>query len=172
MTLQRTSNRIALLGGALLLVGGLAACGVEDTTPVAAHPQVETSADAAAARAGVTFLLDCVDEPVSKPTSFTVACADGNQSLTDLEWSNWGADEAIATGTVVANNCDPSCAEGTDVKARVRVTASDLVDGEASATYGKLTIKVTGDLPEGMDPEQEITLRTTDPVDPEMGPGS
>ncbi|NHA00983.1 hypothetical protein G5V59_16770 [Nocardioides sp. W3-2-3] len=137
MIIQRTSNRVALAGGVLLLVGGLAACGVEDTTPVAAHPRVETSADTAASRAGVTFLLDCVDEPVSKPTSFTVACADGNQSLTDLEWSNWGADEAIATGTVVANNCDPRRAEGTDVKARVRVTASDLVDGEASATYGK-----------------------------------
>ncbi len=163
----------AFAGGAVLLVGGLAACGIEDTSPVAAHPDPQASTDTDIdARGPVTYLLDCVGEPVQKPTSYTVACADDNQSLVDLRWSDWGADEATATGVVVANDCDPSCAEGSDVRADVRVVAGDIVDGEASATYGTLTITVTGDVPEGMAPEQEITLRTVDPVDPEMGPGA
>ncbi len=173
MNLTRLRHTAALAGGGVLLVGGLAACGIEDTTPVAAHPDPQTSTDAdVSARGPVTYLLDCVGEPVQKPSSYTVACGDGNQSLVDLTWADWGADKATATGVVVANECLPNCAEGKDVRAEARVVASDIVNGEASATYGTLTITVTGDLPEGMDPEQEITLRTVDPVDPEMGPGA
>ncbi len=175
MNLARTRHLLALAGGALLLVGGLAACGVEDTRPVAAHPQADAPTESGTtvrSRAGVTYLLDCVGEPVARPASYTVACADGNQSLVDLDWSDWGAQRASATGSVVANDCDPSCAEGSDVRAAVKVVASDLVDGEAAATYGTLTITVTGDLPEGMARRQVISLQTVDPVDPELTPGS
>lgn len=175
MTLSLSRHAAALAGGVLLAIGTLTACGVEDTAPVAAHPPADTPAEsgtAVQARAGVTYLLDCIDEPVAEPSSYTVACADGNQSLVDLRWSDWGAQRASATGAVIANDCDPSCAEGSDVRAEVRVVASDLVDGEAAATYGRLTITVTGDLPPGMARRQVIDLRTVDPVDPELTPGS
>ncbi|MCR1785436.1 hypothetical protein KVF89_23060 [Nocardioides carbamazepini] len=169
----------ALAGSVLLALGAFAACGVEDEKPVEAEPGAgsgttsgEQTDRAVAARAAVTYLLDCVGEPVASPATVTVACADGNQSLTDLAWSDWGADEATATGTMVANDCEPSCAEGTDVTVPVKVAVSDIVEGEASATYGTITVTVQGDVPEGMAATQTYPLQTVDPVDPEMGPGS
>ncbi len=178
MKISPTRRTASLAGVALLLsLGGLTACGVDDPAPVKATPgagsgKSSTTDPAVAARAAVTYILDCVGEPVASPASVTVACADGNQSLTDLAWSDWGADEATATGTMVANNCEPSCAEGTDVSVPAKVVVSDIVEGEASATYGKITITVQGKVPAGMESVQTYPLRTVDPIDPEMGPGS
>jgi hypothetical protein len=172
------TRRTAALAGALVLsLAALAACGVEDDAPVKARPGAGSGTTAAtdpavAARAAVTYILDCVGEPLASPASVTVACADGNQSLTDLAWTDWGADEATATGKLVANNCDPSCAEGTDVTVPAKVVVSDIVEGEASATYGTITITVQGTVPDGMLATQTYPLQTVDPVDPEMGPGS
>ncbi|WP_436701981.1 hypothetical protein [Nocardioides sp. BYT-33-1] len=180
MSHLRTRRTAALVGSVLLALGAVTACGVEDEKPVPAEPGAgsgsgadSTPTDPAiAARAAVTYLLDCVGEPVASPATITVACADGNQSLTELAWSDWGADEATATGSMVANDCDPSCAEGTDVTVPVEVEVSDIVEGEASATYGTITIRVQGEVPEGMEATQTYPLQTVDPVDPEMGPGS
>ncbi|TQK68551.1 MULTISPECIES: hypothetical protein [unclassified Nocardioides] len=178
MNPSRNSRTAALAGALVLSLGALAACGVEDEAPVKATPgagsgTTGTATDPAiAARAAVTYLLDCVGEPVASPASVTVACADGNQSLTDLAWSDWGADEATAIGKLVANNCDPSCAEGTDVTVPAKVVVSDIVEGEASATYGTITITVEGKVPEGMLATQTYPLQTVDPVEPELGPGS
>lgn len=178
MTTHRPRRTAALAGALALTLGALAACGVEDDAPVTATPGAGSGTTGAAtdpaiaARAAVTYLLDCVGEPVASPASFTVACADANQSLTDLAWSDWGADEATATGELVANDCDPSCAEGSDVTAPVKVVVSDIVEGEATATYGTITITVQGKVPDGMLATQTYPLRTVDPVDPEMGPGS
>ncbi|WGX96824.1 hypothetical protein [Nocardioides sp. L-11A] len=175
----RTRRTAALAGSVLLALGAFAACGVEDEKPVTAKPGAGSGSrsgtptdPAVAARAAVTYILDCVGEPVASPGTFTVACADGNQSLTELAWADWGADRASATGTMVANDCDPNCAEGADVSVPVEVEVSDIVEGEASATYGTLTITVQGDVPEGMEATQTYPLQTVDPVDPEMGPGS
>jgi len=54
-----------------------------------------------------------------------LACADGNLSLEDLIWTDWGADTATATGNARANDCDPYCASGTFRTYPVSVTASD-----------------------------------------------
>ncbi|MDQ6526431.1 hypothetical protein RB608_22610 [Nocardioides sp. LHD-245] len=179
MNHTRTRRTAALAGSVLLALGAFAACGVEDDEPVTAKPGAGSGTEsgaqtdpAVAARAAVTYILDCVGEPVASPATFTVACADGNQSLTDLAWADWGADEATATGTMVANDCEPSCAEGSDVSVPVKVLVSDIVLGEATVNYGALTIRVQGDVPEGMEATQTYPLKTVDPVDPEMGPGS
>ena len=47
-----------------------------------------------------------------RPSSFVFACADGNARVEQARWTSWGADEALASGTVSQNDCVPSCAQG------------------------------------------------------------
>lgn len=119
--------------------------------PTQAPAPKPTTLSPEAALAGVTYLAECLEDSlVQRPRTFTLTCADANQSLEGLTWSRWGAEQATATGRAVINTCTPSCAEGKDVTYPVRVVASRLVKGEASATYRKLTVTATGDRPAGV----------------------
>jgi hypothetical protein len=61
--------------------------------------------------AAVPRVYNCLHAQV-RPGSFTLACADGNSSLTHLSWSSWTASSARGTGTQVINDCQPYCAAG------------------------------------------------------------
>lgn len=81
---------------------------------------------------GVTTVVDaagivgCVSiTGVSGPTDFSLACADNNYLLADLQWSQWNAPTATATGTAWINPCDPSCAEAAHITVPVQVTVSE-----------------------------------------------
>ncbi len=116
-------------------------------TPTPATPSLSWEE----ALADVTYLAECLEDSlVQRPRTFTLACADANQSLEGLRWAHWGAEQATATGKAVINTCTPSCAEGKDVTYPVRVVASQLVKGEGSATYRKLTVTATGTRPAGV----------------------
>jgi hypothetical protein len=130
----------SVLVGALLVLGG-AGCGIADEVPV----RDVTSAPAA----DRVYLMECVeDQLVQQPASFTLACADAGESLDALEWQDWGADNATATGQVVVTDCEPDCANGTLKRYDVRVVADRLVAGEALQTYGRLRVTPTGDKPD------------------------
>lgn len=71
-----------------------------------------------------TAILGCVHVTgLNGPEVLSMACADNNYTLVDLEWSRWGAEEATSTGRAFINNCDPYCAEGTFEEFDVNVTA-------------------------------------------------
>ncbi len=129
-----------------------------------------SSPDTASLRAlaAVTYLAECVDDSlVQRPRSYVLACGDGNQSLDGLVWSNWGSPRATATGKVVVNNCDPSCADGKTISYPVRVVASKLIRGEASATYRVLTVTAVGQPPAGQLRQEVFQLPGND-----MGSGA
>lgn len=154
MTLIRTSALTALGLATLaapLAISATATAGA--AAPTAAHtvtvagatttPKPAPRADQA--RAQVTYLVECLDDNrVRKPRTFTLACADANHRLTKLTWKGWGSSKATATGRAVLNTCSPSCAKGREISYPVKVTAGNLVEGEASATYRKLTVSVVG----------------------------
>lgn len=136
------------------------------SAPSARVPTSSRTLDPAAqsARAAVTYLAECLDdELVQRPRSFTLSCGDGNQSLDSLRWSNWGADRATASGSMVLNTCEPSCANGTMRRYPVRVVASRLVEGEASATYRTLVVTVVGPLPAGQPRVESFPLPGIEP---------
>jgi hypothetical protein len=64
------------------------------------------------AKPTVPFVLTCAGKLVQRPTSYVVACADANIYFRSLHWRSWGATRAVATGTLVQNNCVPNCAAG------------------------------------------------------------
>jgi hypothetical protein len=47
-----------------------------------------------------------------RPNSFLLACADGNARVEDAHWTDWTNQQARGTGTLVENDCRPSCALG------------------------------------------------------------
>lgn len=110
-------------------------------------------------RAAVTFMVECVDDNrVQQPKTFTLSCADDNQRLENLAWKRWGHRSASATGIVRENVSTPMSKGDKWISYPVKVTASQLVDGEASATYGKLTVRVVGKLPNGVPRVETFTL--------------
>jgi hypothetical protein len=74
-----------------------------------------TSLPATSANAEEPVLLAAcsVYELEREPASWSPGCVGASPFLQNLQWSNWGAPTATATGEVMLNDCEPSCAEGT-----------------------------------------------------------
>jgi hypothetical protein len=58
-------------------------------------------------------VIDCRGGSVAMPHTFQLACADGNNYLSNLSWTSWRQGYASATGTQTINDCMPTCARGT-----------------------------------------------------------
>jgi hypothetical protein len=108
-------------------------------------------------------IWECGLAAVSRPRELTVACADGNTTLAELRWKQWGFQNATATGVEGANLCEPSCNVGHWVHFPVRVIASQLVLGEQFAAYGALTIDAVGTPPAGVFGHYNLALDTSGP---------
>lgn len=74
-----------------------AAATTATTTEPGATGTAATEADVV--EAGAPSFIDCVAAPVQTPDTVSLNCADNSDSLTDIEWDQWGADEATGTGT-------------------------------------------------------------------------
>ena len=100
---------------------------------------------AAAAALGTTLLLNTIapsSQPIStaakdiytwdcelpeyKPKAITLTCADGGIYLDEIIWTTWSKTGATGTGAFYENLCEPSCAEGEQVSAPVKITLTDL----------------------------------------------
>jgi hypothetical protein len=53
-----------------------------------------------------------IQKPTVKPTELIITCADANERATRIRWLTWTSTFA-ATTTLVANDCEPDCADGT-----------------------------------------------------------
>jgi hypothetical protein len=93
-------------------------------------------------------LPDCLGNPTSRPHSIVFACADANFGARHLRWTGWGERFAAAVGVAYANDCDPTCVEGTFHRYRAIVAASGTQEcaGGVSA-YEKVTIAFVGPSP-------------------------
>lgn len=81
-------------------------------TPVAsASAAPSPSASAASTDGSIEMYANCTSLSF-KPTAIRVTCADGGWSLKDLTWSSWTSTSATGTGTLVYNDCKPSCVAG------------------------------------------------------------
>jgi len=68
---------------------------------------------------------DC-EYPTHKPKAMTLTCADGGLYVDEITWTTWDKTGATGTGTFYENLCEPSCAEGEQVSAPVKITLTDL----------------------------------------------
>ena len=104
--MQRIRLTSAILAAAAATVLGLS---LADVASASAHPG--TSSQAAAVQPRVV-VLDCLGKPQVKPRDFVLTCADGNSALTKMAWNTWTPAMASAGGTLVENDCIPSCVGG------------------------------------------------------------
>jgi len=76
------------------------------------------------------YMFDC--ETIDRKTeSITTYCADFGVAVWKIDWSLWSANGAEGSGIYMANDCDPSCAEGKFLKVPVDVYLSNLTtDGK------------------------------------------
>jgi hypothetical protein len=78
-------------------------------------------ADAAQA---TTYLPGRCYDLIVKPKRVILACGDGGLFLSAMHWTEWGKPRAHGNGRMLANDCDPSCVDGTFIGYPVRVTLS------------------------------------------------
>jgi len=153
-----TNRTFALASGFVLAAASLTACAhLADSHPVA-------DVSSAATPASRTWAVECVPgNLVQHPKTFTLACADANESLGSLTWTGWGSSRATATGKLVINRCRPSCVAGKFVSYPVDVVMSHRVraGGHASSSaagsaergavwlYTRVSFRATGSHPKG-----------------------
>jgi hypothetical protein len=87
-------------------VAGSASAASTASTSIAAPPTPST------AKPSRFVVIDCASKPRTRPVSFVIACADGNNYLTRLTWTKWTQGLASGAGRETANDCQPSCAQG------------------------------------------------------------
>ena len=94
---------------------------------------------------GTPGIIPCVGGPQRRPTKIVLACADYNSYVDKLSWSSWTARGATGHGTLVENDCTPSCVAGKFYSYRVVVELGKAV----STLYGPLftTYKVSARSP-------------------------
>jgi hypothetical protein len=111
---------------------------------------------------GTPGVLPCIGEPRERPNEVILACADLDSLVKHVSWSSWTTRGARGVGTLVENDCTPSCVAGRFYSYRVTIEL-----GRAVPTYyGVLftTYKVTADSP--IRPMHSDTLSGTFPVSP------
>ena len=77
-----------------------------------------------------SYVVNCVTFE-QKPVELVLYCADAGQILNQITWSSWTSTEAKGSGISITNDCEPSCAEGSDVISKVEITLFKPVTSEA-----------------------------------------
>jgi len=122
----KNSRAIAALGTTLLIA------------PMVAFGAMAAPTGAAAATP--TRILACTGKLVSKPSTYTLSCADANAGWTGVTWSRWNSSSATGHGILRQNDCTPNCVSGKFINYRATVTLSNVI---ATKKYGELFSKAT-----------------------------
>ena len=114
----------------------------------------------------------CHDQQVA-PARVIITCGDGGVIAHDLVWSNWGAEQAHATGQFSVNTCDPDCASGGREEYPVELTAERLRDcdyGKPQYTRVIYGFPAESPFPPGSPGAEDPSVRFPCPVRPHADP--
>ena len=98
---------------------------------------------------GPFVLLDCLNRPQVRPASYMLACADGNDELIRIHWTNWVPPGAAGLGIQYLNDCTPNCASGHFHSYPVDIAVSGAYRATARGpfAYTKITLTYPGPRP-------------------------
>ncbi len=104
-------------------------------------------------------VMDCgLGTPKVRPKTLVLACADANAMAVALKWSQWGPNQAVATGTYTWNLCVPYCAASKKWgRAPARVALSDPVHTISGWLFERLAVRITGKVPRGVPRSQSYS---------------
>jgi hypothetical protein len=146
----------ALVG--IFVAALLAACGAPARPATVTNPRQATEDRA-------LVVLDCVQQPQVRPTSYMIACSDGGNLVDQLRWSGWGPITAVAAGVGTVNDCLPDCAQGHEHGNPVAVTLADPAPWPGhpgTQRFTKLTVRYPGAHPANAQATEEYSLLAGD----------
>ena len=114
----------------------------------------------------------CFDQKIA-PVRVIITCGDGGVIAHDLVWSNWGAEQAHATGMFSVNTCDPDCATGGREEYPVELVADRLRDcdyGEPQYTRVSYGFPADSPFPPGSPGAEDPTVQFACPERPHASP--
>ena len=96
------------------------------------------------------YVVNCVTFE-QKPVELVLYCADAGQILNEISWSSWASTNAIGVGTSTTNDCEPTCAEGTDVVSAVEIKLTAPITGKSGkSVFSKVEIQYDKVQPSGV----------------------
>ncbi|MGD7001778.1 hypothetical protein [Corynebacterium halotolerans] len=69
------------------------------TTGASSTATTTAAGGTAVAEAGAPSFIDCVAAPAQTPDTVSLDCTNNSDALVEIEWQEWGAEEATGTGT-------------------------------------------------------------------------
>jgi hypothetical protein len=150
---------ISLIAVAFVALGLAASAGASP-----AHP-ARPAAGPAAVR---TVVLDCPGLPaLVRPKTYILTCADGYDQLTELSWTSWTPGLASATGTLLQNDCTPTCVAGHFHRYPVLVVfwgKAAVQHHPGERCYTRMTLIYPGARPPHVPQTQTVSLPTSLPA--------
>lgn len=115
-----------------------AATTAAETTGTAEATPTEDAADTTAeAAAGDPSFIDCVAAPVQTPNAVSLSCADNSDNLVDIDWEEWGAEEATGTGT--REVLDPETGE-VEAEDDIEIILATPFEGAQGLVFTEITV--------------------------------
>jgi hypothetical protein len=100
----------------------VAAAGLAGAGYLAGSSEGEKANAPSPATGSLPGVSDCgVRKPRVRPTSLTATCADAGILVGRIRWQAWLPSSAVGLATVSANDCEPDCADGSDISYAVEV---------------------------------------------------
>lgn len=160
MSVFRTVMVVAVVAIMAVAVS-LAGCGGRaDDAPVLApvtDPVPAAQNSATRARGGVTYIPNCLGEPVQEPREYVLTCADAGYLVAGLRWEGWGTARAVATGVAHVETCVPDCATGSVEQYPATVVVDRIREGESAAYYTRMVVEADDAASAGL-PTRDVYL--------------
>ena len=133
-----SKSRVAITAGAVFLSATLAVVFLQGSTPEASITPEQV----------LTWNCELEEH---KPELIFLTCADGGLYVEKIKWSAWSKEGAIGIGVFSENLCEPSCAEGQRVQARVNLSLTNLTEQNGRFYLRSLDISTSDgkDFPRG-----------------------
>jgi|SRR5215469_12181786 len=100
---------LAVASGAVIATAAIATLG---PAAAAGRPHHSPARTFDAAAGAVPVVINCVGKDQTSPTSYILACGDGNAYVAKLHWAAWGQTDAFGNGTYTFRACIPTCSAG------------------------------------------------------------
>lgn len=107
------------------------------TTTTGATTAAAATAANGVVEPGAPSFIDCVAPPVQTPETVSLNCADNSDTLTEIDWEQWGTEEASGTGT--RETTDPATGE-TSTEENVDVTLAAPIEGAQGPVFTEITV--------------------------------
>jgi hypothetical protein len=125
-----SKSKVIITAGAVLLSAALAVVFIQDSTQeqtaIAEQTPIETPTSIPTDLPASKVLTWNCEIETYKPELIFFTCADGGLYVEKIKWITWSKEGATGVGTFSENLCEPSCAEGQRVQARVNLRLTNL----------------------------------------------